>query len=290
MRTQYFEPDALATTTYESADRHGLDPDTQPQQDGIPDYNVPPNIDAFRPLYDTVPMPGFAALEPVHAAGVGYDPCHDATYDKYAGTGGGGACTQDFVGDYHEGGAAGAGAVRAALEHYWSTMYDLEPDTLPGWVTTWYKLYVYEREMFGALDTDDTNSRIVQFSDANVARYGLGSPDEEYVKHGPDEYLNVSGNGGLLNPGYERRRLQSAMVNCQATVADGPDGPGGYAVDPDDVRLVDLYLPAPPGTFCGPGTVGCDLDAARETRLYVELIDDVTELLDHRRYVAQLVR
>ncbi len=168
-------------------------------------------------------------------------------------------------------------------------MYNLAPDTLPGSVTTWYEMYRTERNDAG-LDTDKSNSRIKEFSDENVARFGLSAPDENYVKQVPDEYLNVSGNGALLNPGYERRRLRSAMVNCRATVARGPTGAGGYVVDPDDVRILDVYLPAPPGTFCGPGDVGCDLSDAVETRLFVELIDDVTERSEHRRYVAELVR
>lgn len=291
-RSQFFEPDRLATTPYESADRHGPDPATEPQQDGLPDYGVAPNTDDFRQFYDTVPMPGFAALEPVHDAGVGYDPCHDGTYARYAGGGAGDACTLDFVGDYHEGGAAGAGAVRAALEHYWSTMYGLDPGTLPGGVTTWYELYRVEKDLFAGLDPVAPNSRIVEYSDDNAARLGIDPADKDlpYVKHEADEYLTASGTGALLNAGYERRRLRSAMVNCAATVAEGAGGSGEYRVDPDDLRILDVYLPAPPGIFCGPGTIGCALEDAVETRLFVELVDDVTERSEHRRYVAQLIR
>ena len=157
-------------------------------------------------------------------------------------------------------------------------------------MTTWYEMYRLEKELFAALDTDDENSRIVQYSDENTARYGLPSPAEKYVKQRADEYLTCPGNGGLLNPGYERRRLRSAMVNCQATVAREPDAAGSYVVDPDDMRIMDVYLPEPPGIFCGPGDVGCELKDAIETRLYVELIEDVTERPDHRRYVAELIR
>ncbi len=207
-RAQFYEPDQLATTTYESADRHGPDPETQPVQDGIPDYDAPAGP------YDTVPLPGFGPLEPVHGPGIGYDPCHDGTTARYGGGAAGPACTLDFVGDYHEGGSAGAGAVRSRLEHYWSTMYGLDPATLPGDVTTWYELYRVEKDLFAALDTDPTNSRILEYSAANAARYGLESTTEQYVKHGPDEYATATGSDALLNPGYERRRLRSAMVNC----------------------------------------------------------------------------
>jgi hypothetical protein len=305
MRSQFFEPDRLAATTYESADRHGPDPATQPQQDGIPDYNVEPNVDAFRPLYDTVPVPGFAKLVHDGAAPIeaGRDPCHDGTYAKYSGDIGisAAACARDFIGDYFEGGTDGAGAVRAAIERYGSAMY--EPDiVLSPEVTTWYELYRFERERIGMHETDAGNSRIDQFSDANVARYGLASPDEDYVKQEPDEYLNLSGNGMLLNPGYERRRLRSAMLNCRNVVTSEPDAGGSYVVDPKDVRIVDLYLPEPPGIYCdpggaggpgdvgGPNNIGCLFESAVETRLYVELIDDVTERPEHRRFVAELVR
>ncbi len=281
---QFFEPDQLATTTYESADRHGPDPATQPQQDGIPDYEDPVG------RYATVPVPDFAPLEPVHGPGIGYDPCHDGTTARYAGGAAGPACTLDFVGDYHEGGSDGASTVRAALEHYWSTMYGLDPGTLPGGVTTWYELYRVEKELFAALDTDDDNTQVIEWSDANAARYGLSSTTEKYVKQAPDEYTTATGNDVLLNAGYERRRLRSAMVNCRATVAGGTDGSGMYRVDPDDLRITDVYLPAPPGIFCGEGTIGCALENAVETRLFAELIDDVTERADNRRYVARLVR
>jgi hypothetical protein len=286
-RAQFFEPDRLAVTTYESADRHGLDPNTQPQQDGVPDYAGEAGP------YDTVPLPGFAPLELVHKPGVGYDPCHDGTIARYAGGAGGpggSACTLDFVGDYHEGGSDGAADVREALEHYWSSMYGLDRDTLPGGVTSWYEIYRAEKDLFAALDTNDANSQIVEYSDANAARYGLSSTTEKYVKHGPDEYTTATGNGSLLNAGYERRRLRSAMVNCIDTIGNGADATGGYPADPNDVRIMDVYLPAPPGIFCGAGVIGCSLEAAIETRLFVELVDDVTELPEHRRDVAQLVR
>jgi Putative Flp pilus-assembly TadE/G-like len=282
-RAQFYEPDQLATTPYESADRHGPDPETQPQQDGIPDYEGPAGP------YDTVPMPGFAPLELVHGPGIGYDPCHDGTEARYGGGAAGPACTIDFVGDYHEGGSTGAGAVRSRLEHYWSTMYE-DPGPLPGGVTTWYELYRAEKGRLDTLDTDGTNSRIVEYSPENAARYGLSSTTDRYVKREPDEYATATGNRPLLNPDYERRRLRSAMVNCAATVAEDPDASGGYRVATDDLRIMDVYLPAPPGIYCGPGTIGCPLEAAIETRLFVELVDDVTERSDHIRHVARLVR
>ena len=287
-RAQFFEPDGLATMPYEMADRHGPDPVTQPQQDTIPDWPDP----AGPPVgpYETVPLPEFAPLQNVHGPGIGYDPCHDGTLARYAGgSAAGPACMIDFAGDYHEGGSDGAGAVRAALEHYWSAMYGPGAGPLPGGVTTWYELYRHEKSRQETLDTDAANSQIVEWSPKNAARYGHSPTTDPYVKHEPDEYTTATGNA-LLNPGYERRRLRSAMVNCRDTVAAGADGEGRYPVHPDNLRILDVYLPQPPGIFCGEGEVGCTLDDAIETRLFVELVDDVTERSDHRRWVARLVR
>jgi Flp pilus assembly protein TadG len=296
-RAQFFEPDRLATTAYESADRHGEDPATEPQQDGVPDYDEIFAEEGPPGAYETVPMPESAPLYAVRGRGIGYDPCHDGTTARYAGSPSADpACTLDFVGDYHEGGSAGAGEVRSRLEHYWSTMYDeatadgLARGALPGGVTTWYELYRVEKNRFAGLDTEADNSRIEEYSDLNAARLGLDSTTEDYVKHGPDEYMTATGSDTLLNPGYERRRLRSAMVNCAATVAQAPDASGRYPVDADNLWIMDVYLPTPPGIYCGPGTIGCELEAAVETRLLVELVDDVTERSDHRRYVARLVR
>ncbi len=77
-RTQYFEPDALATTTYESADRHGPDPDTQPQQDGKPDYDEIFAEEGYPGAYDTVPMPETTPLRPVDGAGAATIPAMTA--------------------------------------------------------------------------------------------------------------------------------------------------------------------------------------------------------------------
>ena len=296
-RAQFFEPDRLATTTYESADRHGEDPATDPQQDGVPDYEEIVAEEGPPGAYATVPVPDFTPLSDVHGPGIGYDPCHDGTQARYGGTPSASpACALDFAGDYHEGGSAGAGEVRSRLEHYWSNMYDevtadgLARGALPGGVTTWYELYRVEKSRLAGLDTDADNSRIEEYSDLNAATLGLDSTTAKYVKHEPDEYMTATGSDALLNPGYERRRLRSAMVNCAATVAEGPDASGSYPVDADHLWIMDVYLPAPPGIFCGPGTVGCALETAVETRLFVELVDDVTERSDHRRYVARLVR
>jgi hypothetical protein len=235
-------------------------------------------------------MPGLAPLQDVDGPKIGYDPCHDGTTASYAGTPATGpACALDFVGDYYEGGSAGAAQVRSRLEHYWSTMYDT-PGPLPGGVTTWYELYRAEKSAFADLETAVGNSKIEEYSAENAARLGLDTTTEDYVKHAPDEYTTATGRDALMNPGHERRRLRSAMVNCAATVAKGADASGRYTVDTDDLRIMDIYLPAPPGVFCGPGTIGCPLEAAVETRLFVELVDDVTERSDSRRYVARLVR
>lgn len=289
-RAQFYEPDQLATTTFETADRHGPIPSTNPKQDGVPDYNVAPNSDAFSYYYDTVPMPGMTMLYRVHGLGIGYDTCHANTYRKYAVNQPAGACSNDFIGDYYEGGTTGASTTMSRLRSYWQYMYYQSPSTLPSSVNTWYEMYQLERERIATLNTFDANSRVVQWSDENTAMYGLASNATKYVKQGPDEYMHRSSSPGLLNPGYERRRVRSAFVNCGAAVAGGMDAAGTYEVGTDDIRVMDVYLPSPPGHFCGYNQLGCELEDSIETRLYVELIEDMTEEMSEQRFIAQLVR
>ena len=289
-RAQFYEPDKLATTFYESADRFGPDPLTQPKQDGLPDYDVPPNSDEFSDFYDTVPMQGMSMLLNVHAPGGGYDICHENTYRKYALDDPTDACTNDFIGDYYEGGTTNASFTRSRLRDYWQNMYFPNPISLPEHVTTWYEMYQLERDNFDALATFGLNSRIMQYSDENTAILGLPSNATKFVKKAPVEYTSLSGSAGLLNPGYERRRIRSAFVNCSAATAAGRNESGFYEVAPEDIRVMDVYLPQPPGHFCGDNEIGCELEASIETRLYVELIEDVTDDAYTHRFVAQLVR
>ncbi len=289
-RAQFYEPDKLATTFYESADRFGPDPATEPKQDGIPDYNVAPYSDAFSYYYDTVPMPGMTMLFRVYGLGIGHDICHENTYRKYAVSNPAGACTNDFVGDYYKGGSVNASTTLSRLRSYWQYMYYPNPTPLPADVNTWYDMYKLERAQYGSLHTYGNNSRILQYSDANTLMLHLPSNDTKYVKQGPDEYTALSGAPGLLNPGYERRRVRSAFVNCSSVTSAGRNQSGSYDVAPSDIRIMDVYLPSPPGHFCGYNQLGCDLEASIETRLYVELIQDVTDDAYTQRFVAQLVR
>lgn len=289
-RAQFYEPDKLGTTFYESADRFGPDPMTDPKQDGLPDYNVSPYSDTFSYFYDTVPMPGMSMLLRVYALGVGHDICHENTYRKYALDNATGSCANDFIGDYYEGGTTNASTTLSRLRSYWQNMYYPNTIPLPANVTTWYELYQFERDNIGALTTFGNNSRILQYSDDNRTILDLPSNATKFVKKGPVEYTSLSGSIGLLNPGYERRRIRSAFVNCRATTEAGANDAGSYEVAPEDLRVMDVYLPQPPGHFCGYNEIGCELEDSIETRLYVELIEDVTDDVVTQRFVAQLVR
>ncbi|MEO1492897.1 MAG: Tad domain-containing protein [Pseudomonadota bacterium] len=302
-RAQFFEPDALATSPYETADRFG-ETFTDPQDD-TPDYGfsgVQTDADG-QPLaiddnleieYDTVPAPGMAYLPALfNGAGSGFDPCHTNTYTKYATGSSTGACTDDFIGDYHPNGGANASAVRGRLQSYWQNMYGLgrrSPNArLPNDVTTWYDLYKHERDQMANVTTNGALSQVGQWSEANQDRYSIDQTDA-FLKHVPSDYFDLSGAASLLNPGYERRRLRSAMVNCTATIAEGTNESGSYDVRPEDIRIMDVYMPLAPGHFCGAGEVGCELEESIETRMFVELVEDVTEDAFLQRFTAQLVR
>lgn len=308
-RATFYEPDQVATTTYESADRFGPDgPDTGPYtaQDGIADYDLFGLADPFEFHYDTVPIGGHSMLTRVHGAGIGYDVCHANTYSKYAtSTANGGECAIDFVGNHHQGNSGTTNVTRGRLQHFWSNMYGLNPRSpagqLPTEITTWYELYKLEKERFATLTTNGSLSRIHEYStgatspagfetEDNVTNYGLTTAFDKYVKHGPDDFFARSGSTVLLNPGYERRRVRSAMVNCSATTASGLNSDGTYDVHPDDIHVLDVYIPAPPGHFCGANEIGCDLEDSIETRMFVELIDDVTDDVFLNRFTVQLVR
>lgn len=85
------------------------------------------------------------------------------------------------------------------------------------------------------------------------------------------------------------------MVNCAAITNRGaisdpdPDLDGAYEVLIEDLRIVDLYLPGPAGHFCDSETAACPVDESRETLLYVEAIEDQSELVTGT-YTAHLVR
>ncbi len=295
-RAQFYEPDSLATTPYETADRFGAtinDP-----QDGTPDYgtdaNGNPISDILEIDYDTVPAPGHAFRPSIYnAAGTGFDPCHGNTYTKYAVGASTGSCGEDFIGDYHPNGGPNASAVRGRLQAYWQNMYGLgrrSPNAqLPADVTTWYELYKHEKAQFGSVTTNGALSQVGRWSAEAQATYGIGETDA-FVKHGPADFFALSGASALLNPGYERRRLRSAMVNCTATIANGTNDSGTYDVAPEDIRVMDVYLPLPPGLFCGPNEVGCEIADSVETRQFVELVEDKTDEAFLQRFTAQLVR
>lgn len=299
-RAQFFEPDMLATSVFETADRHGADPALDPQ-DGVPDYATGEGLE---PEYDTVPIGGYGQVRTLYGAGSNYDTCHINTYNKYAnggGTGNGAECSADFIGDYFEGNSANLGPNRARMQFYYSNLYGLNPrapsSRLPDEISTWYELYQLERENFASLNTNANLSQVTRWSSTdgpntqdNVTAYGLTNDTDRYIKQGPDDFFHRSGSSSLLAPGYERRRIRSAMVNCTATVDNGTNQSGTYDVAPEDIRILEVYMPQPPGHFCGPNELGCELEDSVETRMFMEIVEDVTDDAFLQRFTAQLVR
>ena len=325
---QLFEPDMVAASVYETADRHGDDGDGDPAtwdpafaQDGTPDY-TDGNSTMINYLGHTGPEFGFTILDNVYFVGAGYDVCHANTYsDAVTGTPNGGACAVDFVGDHFEGNSGTTSGAQTRMGEYWERQYDVtgtytanpafqnpsfcgtslegsipglsdfcEVATVPATVDTWYKLYQRERSLANDIATDGTNSRVNVWNAQNMAKYGLSDPQDDYVKQFPDDYYAASGTSNLFLAGRERRRMRSAMVNCGASVAGGTTQNGDYEVDLDDVHIVDMYLSLPASHFCGPNIASCDVDASVETQMFVEMIQDVTEDLTLQRYTAHLVR
>ena len=166
-RAQFFEPDILATSHYESADRHGpiVDPATDcpnhasvppvySEQDDDTDWNANSLCgmsDNFQYVYEGLPSPDLAYLPGVMTAGRGRDACHSRSYrdaaldaqavadalangeepplpDPSDDTG----CVHDFIGDYHLDYSGGGSVVqehRFWINNYWNTMY--REDTAP---------------------------------------------------------------------------------------------------------------------------------------------------------------
>ncbi len=184
-----------------------------------------------------------------------------------------------------------------------------------GELDTWYEMYQRERELLVDVDTIDSSSRV---TDPNfggkwcnddscgtdyVTRYSLAEDGTEpFIKQYPHDYYGITGASSLFQPGRERRRMRSAMVNCGAVTDRFPDTDGAYTVETNELRLMDVYIPMPVGADCGlePDPSGvlstadrailsCDPDDAMEQQMFVEIIEDVSDEIT-RQYTAHLVR
>ncbi|MEM0988103.1 MAG: Tad domain-containing protein [Pseudomonadota bacterium] len=209
----------------------------------------------------------------------------------------------------------------------------------PG-IETFYELYQRERELTlsniaeidGSLQLIPSSTPLIQTNDAlssvtgpvsengglwcndeascdvnRVTAYGLSAPGDDFIKHMPEDFFEMSSSdiGTMFQSGVERRRIRAAMVNCQATVANGTDDDGFYSVAEEDLRLVDVYIPQPAKHACGLSsetdpTSGallpmldrvqrCDVDSSTETQLFIETIEDVTDTVT-QTFTAHLVR
>lgn len=244
-------------------------------------------------------------------------------------------CTQDFVGDHHLGGSPLNMFPRT--QGHRNSMYDFGdanpnvsfPITFAG-PNSWYEYYQLERAAQSSISTRGGLSRVVRWNGVDtdtvqdaVADYGLPEADETdmddpdghtavregYIKHYPDDFLALTGNQPsalmadpttvFMAPDRERRRLQSAMVNCgivtgQLQDDDGstrsPNADGTYDVTLDDMYVMDAYIPNPAGMFCGHGDASCDVVDSVETTMFIELIEDITEDATADQFIVRLVR
>ena len=326
---QFFEPDQVATTLYENADWYGADP-TQLQDDQyeygsgaadgilihghtVPAYGLTTLASFATGLgYDVCHNNTYSAATGNPVAG---NLCAvDFIGDHYSGRTYPNTAPRTPVDDMAE---------------YWERMYDSVPiaglppaiahpsrcgsgleATFPGLVTycenatiptdgsidTWYQVYQREKAKFIDVVTRGESSRVEQWGDGTTNAidyqqwYNLTGPTDDYVKHGPDDYLNLTGETSLFAPNRERRRIRSAMVNCGAVTSAGTNADGHYEVSLDQMRIMDVYLAMPAGHYCGSNFSVCDVDSSIETQLFVEPVRDRTDEFISQRMTAQLVR
>lgn len=242
-------------------------------------------------------------------------------------------CSVDFVGDHHLGGSPFYMYART-LGHR-NRMYDFQganpnlifPVNFAG-PNSWYDFYQLERAAQSSISTRAGLSRVVRWNGVDdgivqdaVTDFALprdedmDDPDghtavrEGYIKHYPDDFLALTGNQPsalmadpttvFMAPDRERRRLQSAMVNCGVVTGqlqddDGstrsPNADGTYDVTLDDMYVMDAYIPNPAGMFCGHGDASCDVADSVETTMFIELIEDITEDATADQFIVRLVR
>lgn len=291
------------------------------------DETSTPWVDNFQPDYDTIPKPGWSYILDLIGEGYNHDLCHDKTMQRSITTGSSRAdcvaaipptlppafraafelncgCQVDFAGDFH---ANNPGTTPTYAQQIWEATYDLDPANpdhqFPsGQIDTWYDYYLLQRQRLLQLTTASNKSRVMRWSDRDapgmgtlgvfdaVSRYGLATTAEKFTKKNPDDFMDMSQSVALLLPDRERRRIRSAMVNCQTVTDAGLNLSGTFDVPVEEMRVLDLYVPEPAGFFCGPGDVSCSLETSVETRMFVEVIEDVTDEALTKRFTAQLVR
>lgn len=304
-RAQFFEPDSMVASPFESADRHGevCPADTETgfsEQDGTYDYNQdsPPRCnhsDPFQAAYETVPLPGQTYLRLVYTLHVGKDFCHQNTLRNKMGDSSVAGCAYDYIGDYHDGvGGTIAAQQRAWMTHYWNRMYRSDsaaPPLQPTGANSWYQVYQVEKANQAILDPWDALSGISMYSTENAERLGIptdeASRQQKFVKFNPAEYLAATGFTSVFSTAYERRRIRSAMVNCQAAVNSAAPGDADFEAPVE--QIVDWYIPEAASIYCGPGLPECDLDGSVESRMFVELIDTADQAY-MQRFTVHLVR
>lgn len=290
--------------------------------------------------YVTNPAPNMQHLPNAVAALGGVHPCHEGTYEREIGAAGNGACAMDFVGDDSFGPTSNY--LRAIQTYYGLTSTrSIRRSVRSG---PWHDIYQWERAQLaaggGVLGNgatglshanggdggpegepylgrrgdnifDDVDAETANNDDHSVKVSPLDPLGQhDYAFNGLNElhamtsFAARTGRNRLANEGKERRKLQSAFVNCQAAIADGADDDGVYQAE--IALVVDVFLPRPAGIYCGPDGVRrqldeddpalfdvslqtCDINSSVETRLFIETIDEADQQ-PTERYTAQLVR
>lgn len=322
---QFFEPDALGSGLFEPLPRDAdgnVIPQRVEESATIPgayfialdvtfsDGVTKPYILNNEIPYEARPTPDARQLRFVANAGVAN--CHLGTMQQAAGIAGVTGCQLPFVSDENTLDSDGDGSFDDAdgdgvpdfvfngfadallVSDYILNYYNITDPNLELPFGTWYDVYKWERER--VLAGDLTGSTCLPLEDVVNDPFGM-LPAQDCdaatpVKTAPTNYLDIGGaNRTLLNTGYERRKIRSAMVNCEAATAS-PSVDGAFSTP--IAAIVDVYLPRPPEYTCGVDASGvtiinCPVEDQVESRLYVEMVNKIDAALTER-YTAQLVR
>ncbi len=231
--------------------------------------------------YDTIPGPGYTLRTDI-ASRQRYASCHLSSYEVAAGgtaPASNPACSLPLVSD-------AASMTTLERNQYLQAMYRDHPydpiPSVPADVDTWYEFYQHERDA-PLVDPNATTSQVTPYKGSTAnAGYEAGNPDN---------YLAVVATP--LAPGYERRKIRSAMVNCGEMYALDDRSELGDGLEfwrTEIMAVLDIHLPEPATMYCGSGVLDCTVDQSLETMMMIEYVEDVTDEAFMQRSIAMLIR
>lgn len=323
----FFEPDAVPTTPYEPIrrDKTGMADSNNNGEEDLIDYLAQPpyyadggdhNVGA----YQTTPGPGYRALE----SGEGYylaNCLDDLLQNTISGGTLGTPCTPSKFASQTN--YLPSSKITDALSHYYDVSFGRRGLRLPTGTNTAYEAYQYERSASATLRA--TAGESITYGAIHPSY--LNQLDVLANTDTTDDYLASIKTGAnaahwnhgysLINSSYERRKIRSLLVNCQAVVGAGPYSPGSYeaTVETDVVGVVDYFLSRPVTQYCGnldltdpaelalatsitnatggnvsqTSRLNCNIDSQVESRISVEFIEDLSDSTVLKRYTPQLV-